>query len=251
MQTAVSPYYLHWASQGFGGSGKSHFLLTAPEPIWIALFDTKGIQPLLKKDEFKKKDIRWREYSFNPGKLAPEDRPQAAKDNLAQFIDDYQTALKHARTIGFDKEDKVYQVLRYARLEKATGKPASYGELNLEYQSWFADAAEAGVNLGAIRGMKEDWGQNEKGSPVGLGTFSARGQLEVNEIVQVVLHHSWDDDTRAFKVRIGGQPGDDPKCRVGPATELIGTEYDNLDFETLAMMLYPETADDMSVWGFE
>lgn len=228
-------YSLLWASQGVGGSGKSHLLLTAPDPIWIALFDPKGIDPLRKKPEFKNKDIRWRAYNFNPGKLSIADRPKAAKDALDQFLEDYQLALKHARTIGWDKEDHVYEMLRYARLESYTDRPSSYYELNLEYRGWFADAAEAGVNLGVIRGMKEKWGQNAKGQPIGTGVLEPRGQKEVNELVQVVLDHRFDEGEREFKVRIH------EKCRVGPATELIGQEFGSLDFQTLAMMLYPES----------
>lgn len=243
-------YSLQWSGQGKGGSGKSHFLLTAPEPIWIALFDPKGIEPLLRKPEFKGKDVRWKAYNFNPGKLAIEDRPKAAKDALEQFIEHYQTALKHARTIGWDKEDAVYETLRYARLEAYTDRPSSYQELNLEYRSWFADAAEAGVNLGVLRGMKEKWGQNAKGSPTGLGIDEVRGQREVNELVQVVLHHYFDQDASEFKYRIGGQETDELKCRVGPATELLGQEFPMGEgFMELAFMLYPETLETPDVWG--
>jgi hypothetical protein len=237
---------LQWASQGEGGSGKTHFLLTAPDPIFVALFDPKGVEPLLKRPEFKKKDIRWRAYGFNPGKLSPADRPKAAQEALAQFLEDYRTALANARTIGFDKEDHVYETLRYARLHAYTDRPSNYYELNLEYRGWFADAAEAGVNLGAIRGMKEKWGLVD-GKPTGLGTLEPRGQREVNELVQVVLNHYWDTDERKFKIRIGGQEGDQPKCRVGAASDLMGEVRDDLDFASLVAELYPDV--DASEWG--
>lgn len=245
--TMDARYSLQWAGQGAGGSGKTHFLLTAPEPIWIASFDPKGIEPLMKKDEFKGKDVRWQAYNFNPGKLKVEDRPKAAQDALGQFLADYQLALKHARTIGWDKEDHVYETLRYARLESYTDRPSSYYELNLEYRGWFADAAEAGVNLGVLRGMKEAWGQ-QGGKPTALGRNIPRGQREVNELVQVVLHHYWDDAEREFKIRIGGQEGDEPKLRVGPATDLIGDVIGSADFMTLAAMIYPETIECPEVW---
>ena len=233
---------LQWAGQGIGGSGKTHFLLTAPEPIFVQLFDPNGVQPLLRKPEFKKKDIRWRFYGFNPGKLAFTDRPKAAKDALDEFLADYRTALGHARTIGWDKEDAVYETLRYARLESYTDRPASYYELNLEYRGWFADAAEVGVNLGVLRGMKEKWGQNEKGSPVGTGEMIPRGQREVNELVQIVLNHRFDEDDREFKVRI------QEKCRIGAAPDqMIGQEFGSLDFAGLVTQLYPDV--DLSEWG--
>lgn len=237
-------YSLIWSSQGAGGAGKTHFLLTAPEPIWVAVFsDPGGVSRVVKQhDEFKQKDIRWKEYAFNPGKLAASDRAEAARDALAQFLEDYQTALKHARTIGWDKEDQVWEMLRYARLEAYTDKPASYYELNLEYRGWFHDAAEAGVNLGVIRGMKEKWGL-VGGKLAALGIDVPRGMKEVNELVQVVLDHRFDEGDREFKVRIG------EKCRVGPATELIGQEFGSFDFVQLATALYPETADAPEVWA--
>lgn len=246
-------YHIRWASQGSGGAGKSHFLLTAPEPIAVLLFnDPGGIAKLKKKPEFKDRDIRWIDYTFNPGKLAHADRPKAALDELNRFLADYATALKNFRTVGFDKEDNVYELIRYARLEAYTDKPSSYYEINNEYKGLFHDAQLAGVNLGVIRGMKEKWGTNDKGKPAGLGVNEPRGQKFVSEMVEVVLAHRWDNGDREFKTMIAPPSLNDdegPKCRVGPATELIGTEYGSLDFETLAMMLYPETAADMSVWG--
>lgn len=241
---------LQWAGQGNGGAGKTHFLLSAPGPIFVHLFDPRGIEPLVKRPEFAGKDIRWCSYNFNPGKLAVEDRPKAAQDALALFLANQAVALKNARTIGFDKEDHVYEMLRYARLEAFSGRPASYYELNLEYRGWFADAAEAGVNLGAIRGMKEKWGQNAKGQPIGTGEMIPRGQREVNELVQVVLDHRFDEAARRFKVRIH------EKCRVGPATDLIGEEFstgaEDTDlpdgFLNLAQMLYPGTTAEE--WGY-
>lgn len=241
--TVPERYNILWASQGVGGSGKSHLLLTAPEPVFVHLFDPDGLGPLLKKPEFKNRDIRWHAYNFNPGRLKPEDRPKAAKDALELFLENQQLALKNARTIGFDKEDHVYETLRYARLEAYTDRPSSYYELNLEYRGWFADATDAGVNLGVIRGMKEKWGLNNLGKPQGLGELEPRGQREVNELVQVVLDHRWDEEQRCFVARIH------EKCRVGDAPALISQEFRNPDFWSLAFALYPDTVDTPEVWG--
>lgn len=245
---AQGGYSIQWSGQGAGGSGKTHFLLTAPEPIAVMVFgDPNGVTTLMRKPEFKDKDISVINYNFQPGKLAGDDKQKAAEAELARFLDDYQTALKAFRTVGWDKEDQVYELLRYARFGSASERPSSYYELNLEYRGWFHDAAEAGVNLGVLRGMKEAWGKGDNGKPMALGRDVPRGQREVNEMVQVVLHHYWDDDARAFKVRVGGQQGDEPKCRIGPATELMGQEFDNMSFMELAALLYPEA--DESDWA--
>ena len=243
-------YSLRWVGQGPAGSGKTHFLMTAPEPIAVFLFnDPGGVAKLKRKDEFKHRDIRWIDYSFNPGKLALADRPKAAKDEIERFIEDYATALTNFKTLGFDKEDSVYELLRYARLEAYTDRPASYYELNNEYAGWFHDAAAAGVNLGVLRGMKEKWGQNAKGQPTGLGISEPRGQKWVNEKVEIVLAHRWNHDDKTFSTMIAPPSAADemdegPKCRVGDNVKaLIGEEFGDLDFMTLATMLYPDTTE--------
>jgi hypothetical protein len=210
------------------------------------LFDPAGLKGLVNQDIFKKKDIRVIQYQFNPGKLAHDDRPKAATDALAQFREDYQVALMNARTVGFDKEDHIWEALRYANLEDFTGRPSNYYELNLEYRSWFHEAEMAGVNLGVLRGMKEKWGKTgtnkTTGAPQfgGLGEDTPRGQKEVPELVQVVLRHRWDEEQREFCVKIH------EKCWIGPAKQLLGEEFTGLDFPTLASLVYPEL--DASTW---
>ena len=240
-------YAIIWASEGTGGSGKTHFLLSAPEPIAVHLFEPGGLRGLVKNDLFKKKDIRVIQYNFNPGKLSEDDRPKAAQDALDEFLENQAVALKNARTIGWDKEDHVWEMLRYARLEAVSDRPANYYELNLEYRGWFHDAEMAGVNLGVIRGMKEKWGKtgtNREGKTQfgSLGELEPRGQKEVPELVQVVLRHRWDAEQKDFMVKIH------EKCRVGPAKDLIGEEYSGLDFPMLGELLYPET-EGTDVWG--
>lgn len=245
-------YRILWASQGPGGSGKTHFGLTAPEPIAVHLFDPDGLEGLVRQDAFKDKDIRVIQYDFEPGKLSEADRPAAAKDALDRFEEDYATALGIARTVLWDKEDYVWEMLRYAKLEAVSGAPATYYELNSKYRSWLADAAHSGVNLGLIRGMREIWGQRPKANgglqPFATGKYEARGMKEVPELVQVYLDHRWDNEQRQFVVTIGPDIDGFQKCRVGNAVELLGTEHPGLDFETLAMMLYPETVDMPDVW---
>lgn len=222
-----------WASEGEGGSGKSHFGLTAPEPIAVHLFDPAGLKGLTRNPLFKKKEIKVIQYDFNPGKLAEADRPEAAKAALEEFQENQEVALANARTILWDKEDHVWEMLRYARLEAVSDRPSNYYELNLEYRGWFHDAEMAGVNMGVIRGMKEQWGTNAKGSPMGTGKREPRGQREVPELVQVVLRHWWDNDAKEFMTRIH------EKCRLGPnAKDLIGEEFASLDFDTLQAAIF-------------
>jgi hypothetical protein len=240
-------YSLIWASEGVGGSGKTHFGLTAPEPIAVHLFDPGGLTGLTKNALFKKKDIRVLKYNITLGNYDEDDRSKAATDALAQFKENQEVALRNARTILWDKEDHVWELLRWARLGGISDKPPSYYELNLEYRSFFHEAEMAGVNLGVIRGMKEKWGKtgaNKEGRATfgGLGELEPRGQKEVPELVQVVLRHRWDKDVSDFVATVH------EKCRVGDAKALIGTEHIGLTFPELGKLIYPETEDLEGVW---
>lgn len=242
--------YVIWAGQGDAGSGKSHFLMTAPEPVFVQVInDPGGIKKLKSKPEFRKRDIRWKEYSFNLALIPDEDRAKVAEDLVGEFLDHYRNlGLANARTIGWDKEDLFYEMLRYARYgDLKADRPTSYRVTNDEYRGIIQEAAEAGVNLGLLRAMKEKWGLTKDGKLGGLGYDVARGQREVSEMAEVVLHHYWDDEVRKFKVRIGGNETDAPKLRVGPVEDLIGKEFEDFGFINLAVELYPEIP--LEDWG--
>lgn len=241
-------YSMITSNEGPGGSGKSHFVCTGPEPICFHMFDPDGLAGLKKNPLFKKKEIRVISYNFNPGKLSEDDRPKAAQDALEQFKENQDTALTNARTIAWDKEDHVWEMVRYANLESFTGKPSNYYELNLLYRGFFHDAAMAGVNLSVIRGLKKVWGRTgvSKEGKTQYGytdEVEARGQGEIPELVQVVLRHRWDKDVQDFVAQIH------EKCRVGNAKKLIGREFQALTFRDLGEAIYPETRDmDDSPW---
>lgn len=242
-------YNIIAASQGMGGSGKTHFWLTAPDPIAVFLFDPAGLKGLMQRPEFKSKDIRVINYynEVNFGAMREKkDRAEAALEALQRFREDWQVFLKKFRTGVWDKEDHVWEMIRYACNEDYSAEPKTYYELNMEYRGMFSDAEQAGVNFGVIRGMKEKWGKTGVSRATGkptygsLGEFVPRGQKEVEELVQINLDHRWDNEKRAFVTTILD------KCRLGNAEALLGQEYDNLDFLTLASMLYPDAPED--VW---
>lgn len=251
---AAERYNIVAASQGVGGAGKTHFWLTAPEPIAVFLFDPAGLKGMIHRPEFKHKDIRVINYyeKVNFGAMREKsDRAKAALEALHAFREDWQLFLKKFRTGVWDKEDHVWEMLRYATNEDFSAEPKTYYELNMEYRGLFTDAESAGINFGVIRGMKQKWGKTgqrlDRNSGQMKDTFGAldefvpRGQKEVEELVQVNLEHRWDEDDREFKVKILD------KCRLGNAVELLGQEYGNLDFLTLASMLYPDA--DSEVWS--
>ena len=87
-----------------GGSGKTHFLLTAPDPIAIMLFDPAGLKGLMQNPLFRTKDVRVIDYTVdvNLAKYSTDtDRAKAAADGLKQFEEDWAVALRAARTLAW------------------------------------------------------------------------------------------------------------------------------------------------------
>lgn len=240
------------SSEGEGGSGKSYFWLTAPGPIAYALFDPNGLKGFAQNPTFKERfesgEIRvihyWKELNF--GKIPRGDRIERALATMEKFGEDWDSAMGWARTVVWDKEDMVWEMLRYAHNEVDSPTPKNFHELNAMYAGWFSDAERHGVNFGLIRGLSEVWGKtgvNKQGKATYgfTGEVKPRGQKQVRELAQINLSHRWDDDERTFKVKIL------EKCRIGDAVELLGKEFSNLDFLSLALQLYPDT--DPGDWG--
>lgn len=236
------------ASQGVPGSGKTHFWFTAPGPIAYFRFDPGGDKGLRSNPIFRDKELWARDYcnDLNMGKLDKDKRIRASLEVLQMFQEDWDIAIKNARTLIIDKEQKLWEVLRYAHDEVDSPTPKNFHDLNMMYQGWIQDAEVNGRNLGLIRDVHDTWGKigvSEKtGRPqMGFtGIMKPDGQKYVPGYVQINLEHRWDGDERRFKVKIL------EKCRLGPAATLMGKEIADLDFPTLAMMLFPES--DISEW---
>jgi hypothetical protein len=237
------------SSQGIGGAGKTHFWLTAPDPIAYFLLDPSGLKGLKENPLFKDKDIRVIDLSklLDYGRIDKGERVARALEVMNGFNDAWEVARKLARTAVIDKEDALWETLRYAHDEVDSPEPKNFYELNAQYRGLFVQAAQSEMNFGLIRGMKDTWGKTGVSRTTGkpqmgfTGEMKPRGQKEVTELVQINLEHRWDDEEREFKVKIL------EKCRLGNATELLGQEFGNLDFLTLALTLYPDSTPEE--WG--
>jgi hypothetical protein len=238
------------ASVGPGGSGKSHFWLTAPDPIAYFLFDPGGLKGLQENDLFSKKDIRVLDLSglTDYGRIPKGERVKRALEIMDEkFNPSWDIAMQKAKTVVVDKEDALWEAIRYAHDEVDSPDPKSFGELNLQYKALFSQAERHGVNFGVIRGLKNEWGitgvSQRTGKPtMGFtGNFAPRGQKEVEELVQINLWHRWDNDQKEFIVTIKD------KCRLGVAKDLLGQEFSDLDFLTLTSLLFPDSTPEE--WG--
>lgn len=206
-----NPTSIVWASTGGEGSGKSYFGLTAPSPIWVAAFDAFGMARV-SADVKRGKDIRISRYMFNPTMFKdPKDRAKAAGDVWDQFVGDYRMALLNARTVLWDREDIAWELLRFASFGEQSAAPREYADVNTEYISLIQEAFAAGVNLGLLRGVREQWISKfdpAKGKLVGhnTGVLIPDGMKKVPDHVDITLNHKWSDEDKTFVVRIDKFP---------------------------------------------
>lgn len=241
------------ANVGPGGSGKTRLSLTMPEPIAYFLFDPGGLKGVRDNDDFKDKDIKVLDLGkmLDFGRIKDRsERVKRASDAIEKFDEHWDIAIANARSIVVDKEDALWEALRYAHDEVDSPNPMNFGELNLQYRGLFTQAEAHGINFALIRGLQAEWGKvgvsrNGKAQQGFTGKMHARGQKEVEELVQISLWHRWDpkanDGEGGFVVKIG------EKCRLGDAPNLIGKEFENFDFPSLVLTLFPNAS--LEDWG--
>jgi uncharacterized protein YecT (DUF1311 family) len=235
---------LIWRSYGEQKCGKTHFALTAPGPIFIQSFDI-GLEGVVEEFLAKGKDIRALEYPFNPESYETEKATAEAANKLWKvFVADYAAALAEARTVVWDTESEVWELLRYARLGAASGAPKDYAVLNNEYRGLVRQAYGEGVNLGLLQKTKEKWISKmdpAKGKmvPHNTGEQAPIGMKEVGFLVQCNLKHERvldDEMNKHYRITV-----EDVRHTAGQG--LVGTQWDDMmDFPMLASNIFPETS---------
>lgn len=235
-------YRLIWRSYGPEKTGKDHFGLTAPGPIAIQSFDIglEGVVEKFLKAPLGPKDIRYCEYEFDKNSTTQGD----AQELRERFIEDFETALKVARTIIWDTETEVWELFRYAEFGEASDAPKNYVALNSAYRDLIQQAYDQQVNLQLIQKVKEKWisveGTDRNGrkvmKPHATGEMEPTGFKEAGYLVQANIRHSWDKEN-GFGIEV-------MNCRQNMS--IAGETFYNIDFATLAQMVFPES--DEAAW---
>lgn len=232
------PRRLVWRSWGREKSGKNHFGLTAPGPIYGLYFDPGGLEGMAEKFQagfqcgdytYEPREIHGIQFRFNKKRNGQDE----AKELKQAWIAAYEEALNNAKTIQLD-ETELWELCRFAEWGRESAKGREYGPLNGEYRGWIQDAFDAGVNLQLIQKVKEEW-IDDKPS----GEMIPFGFKQAGNIVQVNLEHSYTPpaDPEApkadgFNVRIY-------ECRQNMA--LSFENYGNIDFATLGCLIYADS----------
>lgn len=221
---------LVYRSWGWDKVGKNHFGYTMPGPIYGLYLDPGGSEGVAEKfvrgdvEGFEAKEIVQVQYRFNK-KSDDQDKAIEVRD---KFLDDYQFALEHARSIQLD-ESELWELCRFAEFGKESDLQREYGPLNGMYRGLIQDALTAGVNLQLIQKVKDQW---KNGKPT--GEMEPLGFKQAGNIVQVSLEHTWDEEN-GFQVRI-------KNCRQN--TAIWGMPVENLTFPALGVLVYDDTTED-------
>lgn len=221
-------FRLIFRSWGQEKTGKNHFGFTGPGPIYGQYFDPGGTEGVAERFIAEGKEIVGINYRFKKGAMGQSE----AKDVRDQFIEDYEVALKNARTIQWD-ETELWELFRWAEFGGESDAPRQYGALNASYRELIQAAYDAGVNLQLIQKVKEKWTTNAKGSPTPSGLFEPTGFKEANYIVQVNLEHSWTKDD-GFVVNV-------VNCRQN--MQLSGEAFPGLDLATLGQLVFTNSEE--------
>jgi len=264
--TGESKQRIVMSVEGAEGDGKSHFALTAPDPIGYIDFDagSEGVIEKFKKglNGCPKKSIYVSSFRIPiTGKAAKKaDRETKAKfTSLAakeaapiwdKVVNDFVLGLDgRFRTLIVDTGTEMHEMIRLARLGKLTEVlPEHYGPVNAEFRDLVRLAFDSDTNVIFLHKLKDEWikskGSN-RSQPTGelvRAGFSGMGYL-----MQVNLRMQWDKGWRkncdtydeAFTIDV-------VKCRQN--AELRGEEIEAPfnTFPFVAQMVKPET--DVGDW---
>ena len=234
------------ASYGEAGSGKTSFWLGAPAPIFFQSFD-KGLEGVV--EEFARtKDIQVAEYELmnEDGSELDQERGIEVRE---QFIGDYEYALKHARTIVWDRETDVFDAFKYAEQGSVYGdsgtKPLDWDKLKSRLRRLINMAKATDVNFGLIQGMKNEWAKGATNTNTGKkgivqsGQRVRKGMDDVDALVHINIEHirvpGGDGEPSTFMLRVG-------KSRGPGSKDVQDQEFTNLTFSEFAQLVFPETS---------
>lgn len=228
--------------------GKTHFALTAPDPIAYINFDV-GEEGVIQKAKAMGKTIFHQKFrrpmTFDHSGSAS---ATGAQEEWIRFSKTWYKLIEvpGLRTIILDTETEANELIRLARLGKLSQvKPHHYGPVNAEYDSLLKSAYDSGLNVVLIDKMKKEY-KNDKWN----GNYERKGFGEMGFIAQVIaqMHRyredeleegeSWPEDSFAIRVT---------ECRQNAA--LAGAEFNNAftcNFPFLATQVYPDT--DLEDW---
>src|SRR4249920_1322057 len=224
---------LIWSSFGEEGTLKTTFGLQGPAPVFVQSLDY-GLEGV--DDDFRAvgKQIIEVNYDWNPTDDTTQEQAIELRD---KFVADYRYALRHARTILWDKETQVYPMFTAAEWPAGyRPDPKEWAPLQQRYRALINEAKATDINFGLIQGMKTPWDVGSKGLQKTKDRVR-RGFAEIGELVHVNIEHfiekaPHDTPPYRFMFRTG-------KLRGPGARSLQYQEMPAVTFAEFGQLLFP------------
>lgn len=173
------------AIDGLEKQGKTHWALTAPDPIGLIDFDvgSEGVVSKFVKEEKKIMTVNIK---------VPETRADAAKSATEanavwrEFKAAYDYSLQNFRTTIIDTATEAWELLRMARFGKLTQvMPHHYVTVNTEFRRLIRSAYDTDSNLILIHKRKKQWREGSDGKANWTGDYERNGFSDTGFLVQV------------------------------------------------------------------
>lgn len=242
------------SSAGEVGTGKTHFWMTAPGPIVIFSLDM-GTEGVVEEFRQQGKEIYVQEYEWVPPPVGEdtsfEDKEEFKEIAISirdKFIEDFEVAVQHARTVVWDKESDIWELFRYAHFGAPNDAPKNYAPLNQLYRRQVNLPKSFDINFGLIRGMKDKWGSRMKRSgngtqPYNTGEREIVGFSELEGLVHTTLFHRREGGK--FLLDVGKSRGPGGQA-IQDETLESQSDGPGITFPEFASLVFPDT--DVSDW---
>lgn len=222
------------STEGMEGSGKTHFALTAPRPIWWQDFDLglEGVDGSDRVDEHRTYDLLAAQW------MPDAEAKRYAKEVMRRFIAEFREALaKKMRTLVVDTHSAAWAGQRFARGGEDGDK---YDEYATDFYSLIAAAyISPHTNVILIHHLTREWKRTKDGKPYkgeawvrdGIDGIANKVQLAIRQrFVQPMVQGGMRVADGRFEVDI-------LKCRDNIG--LVGTTLPAMDFATLGAVVCP------------
>lgn len=256
LATGALTHRLIMAIRGQDGSGKTHFALTAPEPICHIAFDIGGLEGV--REKFVCGDVTGTPktiYEIRIKRLRPAKKGNVnkaeqistmnqAREQLEKFQDAFRGALASGvRSLIVDQETDLWELSRLAEFGTESNVAHLYAQLNSKYEELLFSAYEyPGINLALIQKMKKQYigRKNPKTGEVEdkwEGGWEPAGYGNLRYVVQETVLCSRDPETKEFKLEVG-------KCRQNALCTGLELTGDDISWGNLGTNIFPDSDDE-------
>lgn len=227
--------------EGLQKEGKTHFCMSAPEPICIHNFDF-GLEGVIHK--FAHKEL----YEFKYRLPAPLKIPGApersvgdlAKEVMEEFVTNYRASLEQMRTVVIDTGTEAWELFRLASLGRLTEiLPMQYAAVNAKFRELLRLGADYEVNVILIHKVKSEYLNDRATGKFVRAGFGDIG-FAVQDSVKIYKDPKEKDPIQKFKLQVM-----ESRHRESAAGTILSGE--DVNFATLGNLLIPEFS--VEEWG--